>query len=214
MLSDLRESGAIEQDADIVLFLYRDDYYNPDSEARNQAECIIAKTATGKLVKLCFSGCRSSPPSRGWTGSIRSNRHGGHRTAEAPAASRSRTCPAGEPGTRSGLRRCGLHVPAPRPADPPGVPDITVAAAHFNHQPAPRRRRRNGLSGHGARSMKSPATPTGETWQPAAAAGTGIEETARQLRYAFWRMRRNRPVRTESPPRTMPGTTPRRCCST
>ena len=43
MLSDLRESGAIEQDADIVMFLYRDDYYNEDSEKRNIAECIVAK---------------------------------------------------------------------------------------------------------------------------------------------------------------------------
>ncbi|MCI9113290.1 MAG: replicative DNA helicase, partial [Oscillibacter sp.] len=41
MLSDLRESGAIEQDADIVLFLYRDDYYNEDSEKHNIAECIV-----------------------------------------------------------------------------------------------------------------------------------------------------------------------------
>ena len=52
MLSDLRESGAIEQDADIVLFLYRDDYYNPDSEARNQAECIIAKNRHGETGKI------------------------------------------------------------------------------------------------------------------------------------------------------------------
>jgi Replicative DNA helicase len=43
MLSDLRESGAIEQDADIVLFLYRDDYYNEDTEKHNIAECIVAK---------------------------------------------------------------------------------------------------------------------------------------------------------------------------
>ena len=47
MLSDLRESGAIEQDADIVMFLYRDDYYNPDSEKKNVAEVILAKHRGG-----------------------------------------------------------------------------------------------------------------------------------------------------------------------
>ena len=47
MLSDLRESGAIEQDADIVMFLYRDDYYNEDSEKKNIAEVIIAKHRGG-----------------------------------------------------------------------------------------------------------------------------------------------------------------------
>ena len=47
-LSDLRESGAIEQDADIVMFLYRDDYYNDDSENHNLAECIIAKNRHGE----------------------------------------------------------------------------------------------------------------------------------------------------------------------
>ena len=47
-LSDLRESGAIEQDADIVMFLYRDDYYNEDSEKRNIAECIVAKNRHGE----------------------------------------------------------------------------------------------------------------------------------------------------------------------
>ena len=54
MLSDLRESGAIEQDADIVLFLYRDDYYKEDSEKRNIAECIVAKNRHGETgtVKL------------------------------------------------------------------------------------------------------------------------------------------------------------------
>ena len=54
MLSDLRESGAIEQDADVVLFLYRDDYYNPDSEEKNVAECIVSKNRHGEVgtVKL------------------------------------------------------------------------------------------------------------------------------------------------------------------
>ena len=47
MLSDLRESGAIEQDADIVMFLYRDDYYNPDSDKKNIAEVIVAKHRNG-----------------------------------------------------------------------------------------------------------------------------------------------------------------------
>ena len=48
MLSDLRESGAIEQDADVVMFLYREDYYNKDTEHRNMAECIIAKNRRGE----------------------------------------------------------------------------------------------------------------------------------------------------------------------
>ncbi len=58
MLSDLRESGAIEQDADIVMFLYRDDYYNPDSEKKNIAEIIMAKHRSGSTgtVELLWLG--------------------------------------------------------------------------------------------------------------------------------------------------------------
>lgn len=58
ILSDLRESGAIEQDADIVMFLYRDDYYNPDTEKKNIAEIILAKHRSGSTgtVELVWLG--------------------------------------------------------------------------------------------------------------------------------------------------------------
>ncbi len=52
LLSDLRESGAIEQDADIVMFLYRDSYYNKESERHNIAECIVAKHRNGETGKI------------------------------------------------------------------------------------------------------------------------------------------------------------------
>ena len=58
MLSDLRESGSIEQDADIVLFLYRDAYYNKESQNQNISECIVAKNRHGETgtVKLIWDG--------------------------------------------------------------------------------------------------------------------------------------------------------------
>ncbi len=58
MLADLRESGSIEQDADIVLFLYRDSYYNKESEKQNIAECIVAKNRHGETstVEMAWDG--------------------------------------------------------------------------------------------------------------------------------------------------------------
>ena len=58
MLADIRESGSIEQDADMVMFLYRDEYYNPDSEDKNMAEVILAKHRAGEtgMFKLGWQG--------------------------------------------------------------------------------------------------------------------------------------------------------------
>jgi len=58
MLSDLRDSGSIEQDADIVLFLYRDAYYNKESPRQNISECIVAKNRHGETgtVELIWDG--------------------------------------------------------------------------------------------------------------------------------------------------------------
>ncbi len=56
-LSDLRESGAIEQDADMVLFLHRPDYYDPNTEKKNIAECIIAKHRNGAVGTIDLAWC-------------------------------------------------------------------------------------------------------------------------------------------------------------
>ncbi len=69
LLGDLRESGSIEQDSDLVMFIYRDEVYNPDSEARGEAELIVAKHRNGPtgMVRLAFLNqyTRFAPLARG-----------------------------------------------------------------------------------------------------------------------------------------------------
>ncbi len=68
ILSDLRESGAIEQDADVVMFLYRDEYYNENTEEKGIAECIVAKNRHGETgsVKLQWIGQYQAFADREW----------------------------------------------------------------------------------------------------------------------------------------------------
>jgi replicative DNA helicase len=72
VLSDLRESGQIEADADVVMFIYRDEYYNPESERKNQADIIVAKNRSGPVGEITlrftpsctrFSTLEVTPPS-------------------------------------------------------------------------------------------------------------------------------------------------------
>ena len=69
MLSDLRESGQVEQDADLVMFVYREEYYNQESERLGEADMIIAKHRNGPIGEVRSPSCRSIRGSPARTGS-------------------------------------------------------------------------------------------------------------------------------------------------
>ena len=190
MLSDLRESGAIEQDADIVMFLYRDDYYDDTSENHNIAECIIAK----------------KPPRRDPDGGA-PVAAGVHHLPEPGAAVRRGVtmkgnllravtalvdeydmCPAGGTVAVRRLRRRGLHVPAAPAALPGGAAGIfrcccplqpPSAGGSFRRRPA----FCGGLVPGAGRALLQPEKGTWRRKPPAT--GRGTEDAARTLRYAF-----------------------------
>ena len=83
-LSDLRESGNLEQDSDLVMFIYRDEYYDEDSERPGEADLIIAKHRNGAVGKVTLTFQKEYPKFMNYAGSSASTATGSSATAMPP----------------------------------------------------------------------------------------------------------------------------------
>ena len=182
IMSDLRESGSIEQDADIILMLYRDDYYHPDTEEKNVAEVIISKTVTAARGPVNYNGSGNLLHLP-----IRRNNSADGKTG-ATSVNATSIGPSGRASDLRAFRR-GRFYCHDAFDEPPGCADgLCRICCHLNHQ---LRGEESLRDEHLVREFCCrQGIPLKVDRQPAAAYAAahnlGLEEAARELRYAFF----------------------------